>query len=279
MELRVWDLWDDLSGDVTRGFAGDSIIWPHARWADPDDVHCGPAPFKLFVAECNASDPWQKRQGDTICAAGAGKKVSTLRNKASGSGQCVGTTGDTIADCGPKTSALLYYNVSASQLSLGALVPGVVGSARRCLDINHALGPNVDTYHCHPVYAGGGGERDFANQQFKILSAESDAAARSWKQLGSVSVGGQCLSLLNSFPPSPAAPKNVSWTQRLEKFARLLKSAGVNGVVLNDVNAYNSSEAEGANLLARAVAPQGGIVMWRAFVYGNGKIGTEVKIT
>lgn len=164
-----------------------------------------------------------------------GKKVSTLRNKASG--QCVGTTGDTIADCGPKTSALLYYNVSASQLSLGALVPGVVGSARRCLDINHALSPNVDTYHCHPVYAGGGGERDFANQQFKILSAESDAAARSWKQLGSVSAGGQCLSLLNSFPPSPAAPKNVSWTQRLEKFARLLKSAGVNGVVLNDVNA------------------------------------------
>jgi len=42
---------------------------------------------------------------------------------------------------------------------------------------------------------------------------------------------------------------------------------------------YNRSEAEGANLLARAVAPQGGIVMWRAFVYGNGKIGTEVKIT
>ena len=34
---------------------------------------------------------------------------------------------------------------------------------------------------------------------------------------------------------------------------------------------YNRTEADGANLLARAVAPHGGIVMWRAFVYGIGK--------
>jgi len=32
---------------------------------------------------------------------------------------------------------------------------------------------------------------------------------------------------------------------------------------------YNRSHAEGANLLARAVKPYGGIVMWRAFVYSN----------
>ena len=29
---RVWNMWDTLTGDVTRGFAGDSIIWPQARW-------------------------------------------------------------------------------------------------------------------------------------------------------------------------------------------------------------------------------------------------------
>ena len=29
---------------------------------------------------------------------------------------------------------------------------------------------------------------------------------------------------------------------------------------------YNRTEADGANLLAKAVAPHGGIVMWRAFV-------------
>ncbi len=32
---------------------------------------------------------------------------------------------------------------------------------------------------------------------------------------------------------------------------------------------YNRSHADGANLLARAVKPHGGIVMWRAFVYSN----------
>jgi len=32
---------------------------------------------------------------------------------------------------------------------------------------------------------------------------------------------------------------------------------------------YNRSHADGANLLADAVAPHGGIVMWRAFVYDN----------
>ena len=33
--------------------------------------------------------------------------------------------------------------------------------------------------------------------------------------------------------------------------------------------AFNKTEADGANLLARALKPIGGIVMWRAFVYNN----------
>ncbi|HJS92581.1 MAG TPA: alpha-glucuronidase family glycosyl hydrolase [Steroidobacteraceae bacterium] len=33
---------------------------------------------------------------------------------------------------------------------------------------------------------------------------------------------------------------------------------------------YGRTQAEGANLLARALAPHGGIVMWRAFVYSTG---------
>ena len=32
---------------------------------------------------------------------------------------------------------------------------------------------------------------------------------------------------------------------------------------------FNATEADGANLLARALASEGGIVMWRAFVYGD----------
>ena len=40
---------------------------------------------------------------------------------------------------------------------------------------------------------------------------------------------------------------------------------------------YNRTEADGANLLARAL-PDGGVVMWRAFVYGNGSfIGHQLS--
>jgi alpha-glucuronidase len=31
MALRIWDLWDVLSGEVTRGYAGRSLIWPMVR--------------------------------------------------------------------------------------------------------------------------------------------------------------------------------------------------------------------------------------------------------
>ena len=30
MKLRVFDLWDELDGAITRGFAGNSLIWPFA---------------------------------------------------------------------------------------------------------------------------------------------------------------------------------------------------------------------------------------------------------
>ena len=87
--------------------------------------------------------------------------------------------------------------------------------------------------HCHPLYPGGGGERDFHNQQFHIKPVPGRRAAWSadeeWKMLESVSAVGHCLTLRNSFPPSPAAPKNVSWSERFHQMMRLLKSAGMNG--------------------------------------------------
>ena len=30
MQLRIWDLWDNLNGDIERGFGGNSLIWPMA---------------------------------------------------------------------------------------------------------------------------------------------------------------------------------------------------------------------------------------------------------
>ncbi|HXX70629.1 MAG TPA: alpha-glucuronidase family glycosyl hydrolase [Polyangiaceae bacterium] len=40
---------------------------------------------------------------------------------------------------------------------------------------------------------------------------------------------------------------------------------------------YGRSHAEGANLLADALAPHGGTVFWRAFIYGNGKDEDRAK--
>jgi len=85
--------------------------------------------------------------------------------------------------------------------------------------------------HCHPLYPGGGGERDFHNQQFHIkpVGGPAQSAHEDWKLLESVSAVGHCLTLRNSFPPSPAAPKNVSWSERFHQMMRLLRSAGING--------------------------------------------------
>ena len=164
---------------------------------------------------------------------------------------------------------LFWYNATAQQLSVGPVVPGVGGTARTCFDVNHAQGPDVDFYHCHPVYRGGGGERDYANQQFAIVRTNTGTAADTgtdmgtdtaagtttatsvppahagaddavdggWVHLRSVSAACQCLTLRNSYPPSPAAPTNVTFSERLIALMRLLKSAGMNGMVLNDVNA------------------------------------------
>ena len=66
---------------------------------------------------------------------------------------------------------------------------------------------------------------------------QGQGQAEQWQLVESVSAGGQCLTLRNSFPPSPAAPTTQRWSERLVALMRLLKSAGLNGMVLNDVNA------------------------------------------
>ena len=40
---------------------------------------------------------------------------------------------------------------------------------------------------------------------------------------------------------------------------------------------YGRTHADGANMLADALAPHGGIVMWRAFVYSGHKMRTGRK--
>ncbi|KAH8062278.1 alpha-glucuronidase [Aureococcus anophagefferens] len=160
----------------------------------------------LYVAPCDDGDANQRWSGVFD-----GSRAAPVKNL--GTEACVGMSPLETVACGAADD-VFWYNTTSLQLSAGPLVPGVVGPARQCLDVDHAQGPNLGTYHCHPL-----GERDYQNQQFT------------------------CLTLLNAYPPSPAAPKNVSFTARLDAMLRLLKSAGVNGIVLNDVNACYAHNA------------------------------------
>lgn len=64
------------------------------------------------------------------------------------------------------------------------------------------------------------------------------------------------------------------WKQKAEEIYRLIPDFGGFLVKANSEGqpgpqAYGRSHADGANLLADALTPHGGIVMWRAFVYSN----------
>ena len=141
----------------------------------------------------------------------------------------------TVAPCSSLSSddnsSKFWFNTTSKQISIGPVVPGVGGAGRTCFDINHGAGPDLGTYHCHPLYPGGGGERDYPNQQWEIKAVPG--VAGEWKQLAAAGpLGqGQCLTLRNSFPPSPSAPTGVTFSERLIAMMRLLKSAGMNGMV------------------------------------------------
>lgn len=81
---------------------------------------------------------------------------------------------------------------------------------------------------------------------------------------------------LDSFKTAdPLEPKVITWWQ--QKATEIYKYIPDFGGFLVKANSegqpgpreYGRSHAEGANLLARALKPHGGIVMWRAFVYSN----------
>jgi alpha-glucuronidase len=64
------------------------------------------------------------------------------------------------------------------------------------------------------------------------------------------------------------------WKQKVDRIYRHIPDFGGFLVKANSEGQpgpqdYGRSHAEGANLLAEALAPHGGIVMWRAFVYSN----------
>src|SRR5699024_280345 len=64
------------------------------------------------------------------------------------------------------------------------------------------------------------------------------------------------------------------WRAKTDEIYRLIPDFGGFLVKANSEGQpgpqdFGRSHADGANMLAEAVAPHGGIVMWRAFVYSN----------
>jgi alpha-glucuronidase len=83
-----------------------------------------------------------------------------------------------------------------------------------------------------------------------------------------IEIGG----LATADPLDPAV--KAWWQARIEEIYRAVPDFGGFLVKASSEGQpgpgdYHRSHAEGANLLARALAPHGGIVMWRAFVYAS----------
>jgi alpha-glucuronidase len=81
-------------------------------------------------------------------------------------------------------------------------------------------------------------------------------------------------------PLDPAVAK--WWRAKADEIYRLIPDFGGFVVKANSEGQpgpqdYGRSHADGANVLADAVAPHGGIVMWRAFVYDEGVDADRVK--
>ena len=168
--LRHWDLWDQMSGSVTRGFSGNSIVWPYARYADDSP----PPRTKLFLVPCNATDRYQQWEGTTLHHQDTDNNNNSSSNSSNtsspappstivnrGSGGCLGTAqcdpvqavGSSQCHTSSPSTATWTYNASNFTLALShAGEPGPCSHAMpgACLDLNGGSGPDIDLWECHP---------------------------------------------------------------------------------------------------------------------------------
>ena len=339
VELRVFELWDVLDGSVTRGYAGRSLLWPHALYMDDVKLPRN----KLFLTACNESDAHQQWE---FPSGNDGEIVNV------GNGQCLSNQHQnpmqTTANKTACTAWLLNANHSISAKGEG-----------RCIDVQNGEGPDIDIWHCKLPYSGSDPHAiaDRSKQKFVYSKTTKQWMTEPGTHAPGIRSHGRCLGLLKLWPaPEGLSPWQGRWKKRFEHMVKLLKSAGLNGIGLNDVNAdpkildsallknisanigpilerwglapyisasyaapfalanissnpsnpkaqqwwnakaaeikqllptfagfvvkadsegnqgphtFNKTEADGANLLARALKPVAGVVLWRAFVYGG----------
>ena len=226
MAYRAWDLWDGVSGQITRGYAGASLIWPYALYSD-DEL---PPRESVFVTDCNASDPFQRWYGDTFSNPG---KASAVRN-GGGNVSWISTltTTDPVQTTSKSSSAaVLLYNHTNMTLSIvnpSAGTRAAHGQRGQCVDLNGGRGPDLDFWECHPL-----SNLDYRHQQL-VYSAEKHT-------LSPLIDASKCLTLDRTTPiPSGNTdmdPWNGRWKRRARDMVRLVKSSGMNTINLLDVNA------------------------------------------
>jgi len=194
-----------------------------------------PARDQLYVADCDASDPYQKWSGDTLTTGDSDKDIggSTLINE--GEGKCLNSVGQdpmTVAECDSDVTAFFYFNATNSTISLTR--PSSPDSAREggaCLDLNGGFGPDIDIYPCHET-----DNTDYLHQLFSY-----DASSKTIHPILNNEMNKDaCLSVTNI---SPANRNGVdpweggNYKNRIADYMRLLKSSGMNAIALQDVNA------------------------------------------
>jgi len=294
MEHRMWDLWDGLDGLVTRGYGGPSLLWPFALYKDQEV----PKRSLLFMNVCNSSDPYQQWFGNTLSAGATGAgdddknndknndknddddilvSSSIIRNNADDRAtSCLQTapTSDPVlstADaCNISTGATFYYNRTNKTISVVRPSVGTINMralAGACLDLNGGRGPDIDLYTCHTS-----DNLDYLHQQF--LYDEKNHS------LQPVTYPGMCLTLARTTPTPPGNDVMDPWQGRykirMENMLRLMKSIGMNGLVIQDVNACGKENTKSLNetyinIIAENLGPmfsKWGIKPYQSLCYG-----------
>lgn len=247
MKIRSWNFWDLLSGDVERGNSGYSLHWPYALFED-----AAPPPKNLLwvAARCNASDPFQQWEGETFTESTVPTSSSIKNLGSPDSDNCLNTMGChpmSVGSCSGDSSASFIFNSANNTIAVdNSHMSTAEGFCERgrggCMYLDRNTGPYVNIYNCHtPIDA----PVDWVNQQF-TYNATSKAIQKVRED-----DFDECLTLGRSAPYPDGAnneddplsdPWSVNssgkalWKTRFEEMIKLLKSSGINTVVLNDVN-------------------------------------------
>ena len=270
--LRHWDLWDELDGSVTRGYAGRSLFWPMALFDDD----AAPPMDQVYLAACDAADARQRWSGATLrngvfdnveikmfrirstwpmnrCGERDHPDLeissrdqwlfstqvfdpSPITNEATGGCLTTASCRPTLA-LAPCDATTWRYNATNKTFVVARAAAnqtcGTHGGVGNCLDINGGSGPDVGMYRCHTTDEG-----DYRHQQF-IVEGETIRSARDNKA---------CLGVSRPNPPwegaaDPWVPGGA-YKRRVADALRALKSAGLNGVVLLDVNACGATQTQ-----------------------------------